>query len=227
VVPARSQSVVHGIGPSSAWHGTDVMVYLNFTAGAAGTATLNLTRGLFSRSPDSNPMYAACLEHGTITINAPGTVAGAVILQGRDYPGHSTRNGGATIVLVRPGVSLSTVSERPGGGFAFPSVPPLPDYEARASMDGYLTAVKADVDIASGEAKNLDTVKLLGGDATHDQMINVQDLAFIGSRFNKPYGSWSGNDSWADINADNAINILDLTLAGSNFGKAAPQDWTA
>ena len=203
--------------------GTDALAYLKFTIGASGTHNLDLIVGLFSLVPDSNPFIVTYLGNGTLTVVEAGSVSGKVILQGRDYAGHSTRNGGATVILSVAGGT--TTSATPGGEFSFSSVRPG-SYEAQARMDGYLTAVKPGINVVSG-SNDIGTVKLLGGDATHDQMINIQDLAFMGARFNKPSGSWGGNDSWADINADNAINILDLTLAGSNFGKAAPQAWTA
>jgi len=66
---------------------------------------------------------------------------------------------------------------------------------------------------------NLGETTLLGGDVTGDNLINIFDLAYLGTR----YGDKSLD---IDINGDGIINIFDLVLAASNFGQRGPtENW--
>ena len=72
-----------------------------------------------------------------------------------------------------------------------------------------------------GQETALAAVKLLGGDANEDGMVNIIDLSIIGAAF----GSSTGSATWderADINRDGFVNICDITLATSNFGRVEP-----
>jgi hypothetical protein len=62
---------------------------------------------------------------------------------------------------------------------------------------------------------DMGTVSLLGGDVTGDNLIDIFDLALIGSR----YGT---GDAMGDINADGQVNIIDLVLTASNYGQKGP-----
>ena len=63
-----------------------------------------------------------------------------------------------------------------------------------------------------------------GGDTNDDCAINIQDLAFMGYRFNACEGD-PLYDGRGDINADGCINILDLAMAGGSFDQACPVPW--
>ena len=147
------------------------------------------------------------------------TIVGTVRLQGRsDYNGIT--------ISVLPGINLQATTGN-SGSFSLSRL--IPDgiagvssiYDIRASLAGYLTAQKSGYKPTAGSNTPLPTITLLGGDATHDQLINIQDLAYMGSRFGNP------GPSPADINSDGIVNILDLTLAGTNFGQGqfGPQGW--
>lgn len=81
-----------------------------------------------------------------------------------------------------------------------------------ASMPGYLPAQKTG-EAEAGQAVDLGTITLLGGDADHDGDIDADDLSTIADHFNTTYAS-------SDINNSGLVDIYDLVLAGKNFGKA-------
>ena len=57
----------------------------------------------------------------------------------------------------------------------------------------------------------LSAVKLLGGDATNDNEIDITDLSLIGGVFG------TASSGPADVNGDGQVDILDLVLAGGNY----------
>ena len=67
----------------------------------------------------------------------------------------------------------------------------------------------------------LNTVVLLGGDATDDNKIDISDASCIGLQ----YGSMTpgfcngGTTGWADVNGDGKVDLFDLVLMGGNFDK--------
>ena len=68
----------------------------------------------------------------------------------------------------------------------------------------------------SGEvAEPSEPVEKIFGDINHDSMVNIQDLAIVGSRFGQrgPNG--------ADVNGDGLVDIVDLVLVAGAFGGEA------
>ncbi len=113
--------------------------------------------------------------------------------------------------------AIAAANTPASGGFYWTDITPGTGYSVEASFAGYLRATKNDLELVPGE-NTLPAVKLLGGDATRDQTINILDVSFIALRF-------GGANSQADINGDSIVNILDLVLAGANFGVAGPRTW--
>jgi hypothetical protein len=70
----------------------------------------------------------------------------------------------------------------------------------------------------------LPTVTLLGGDSNDDCIINIQDLALMGSHYLMVCGD-PGWDERADINNDCIVNILDLSMTGGNYLEVCPVPW--
>ena len=71
---------------------------------------------------------------------------------------------------------------------------------------------------------DLETVVLLGGDATNDDYVDISDASCIGGA----YGGAPvvcGTDGSSDVNADGQTDLLDLVLMGGNFGLDA-SPWT-
>ena len=91
-------------------------------------------------------------------------------------------------------------------------------------MARYLDAEKTGQVVVAGDTTTLCQVKLLAGDASDDDVINILDLSFMGFRFGLCVGD-PGWDARADVNNDGCINILDLVGAGANFNKTSPVPW--
>jgi hypothetical protein len=66
---------------------------------------------------------------------------------------------------------------------------------------------------------SLNTVLLLGGDATNSNYIDIGDASCIGSNYGSPTPGVCGTTGTSDVNEDGIVNILDLTLMGGNFEK--------
>lgn len=102
-------------------------------------------------------------------------------------------------------------------------------------VDGYLylpTTVKIPLAtdwahfklLSERPATTLGTVVLLGGDATNDDEISINDASCVGGDYGlTPDGC--GTDGWSDVNGDGKVDILDLTLVGGNFYLTA-SPWT-
>lgn len=72
---------------------------------------------------------------------------------------------------------------------------------------------------ANSKTINLGRIRLLGGDVTGDDRINIFDLTLMGSR----YGSI---DPKTDINGDGITNLFDLVLTAANYDRRGPiTDW--
>lgn len=70
----------------------------------------------------------------------------------------------------------------------------------------------------------LNTVVLLGGDATNNDYIDIGDATCIGGQYGQT-PSVCGVDGTGDVNEDGLVNILDLTLMGGNYNKNS-SPWT-
>ncbi|MGQ9555036.1 MAG: cohesin domain-containing protein [Anaerolineae bacterium] len=196
--------------PSPPISGSGSLVRIVFSAVAAGSATVSITDGLLSDSDG----YAIAYSTGTpltITIGEAGWVVGRVTLQGR------TNHAGTPVYAG----SYSGVTDSTG---AFRIAAPAGVYQVSTEAPRYLDALKTGVRVQVGQETALAAVKLLGGDANDDGVINITDLAIIGRAF----GSVPGSGHWderADINGDSAVNICDFVLAASNFGRSEPLAW--
>jgi parallel beta-helix repeat protein len=72
----------------------------------------------------------------------------------------------------------------------------------------------------------LNTILLLGGDATNTDYIDIGDASCIGGAYGSTTpGICSLPGSTPDVNEDGVVNILDLTLMGGNYNKNS-SPWT-
>lgn len=72
----------------------------------------------------------------------------------------------------------------------------------------------------------LNTVLLLGGDATDDDLIDLSDAVCIGDQYGSMTpGFCNGSTGWADVNGDGKVDLLDLVLMGGNYEKTY-SSWT-
>jgi hypothetical protein len=79
----------------------------------------------------------------------------------------------------------------------------------QASQPGYLAGQ------AALPNTDLDTTTLPAGDVTGDQVIDIFDLAFLGSRYAQAH-------PLADINGDGIVDIIDLALVATNYRRTGP-----
>ena len=69
----------------------------------------------------------------------------------------------------------------------------------------------------------MNSLVLLGGDATDDNYINISDFTCMGTDFGSGTSTCGTGNS--DVNGDGIINILDLSLAGGNWNSGF-STWT-
>jgi hypothetical protein len=142
---------------------------------------------------------------------ATGTIRGRVLLQGRsDYSGAVVSTAGVSGVTDANG--YFTLSNVPAG-----------THDVKAEMAGYLDHVKTGVVLAADELKLLSDVRLLGGDADNNCLVNVFDLVIVAWN----YDSSPPTDLRADINGNNRVDIFDLVMVGANLDQACPGPWAA
>jgi len=100
---------------------------------------------------------------------------------------------------------------------------------AMKTTTGLLPAVPDDwqnyADLLVRPLTTLNTVILLGGDATDDDMIELSDAVCIGAQYGSaaPVACGTGADfgagTSADVNGDGKVDLLDLVLMGGNYEK--------
>ena len=157
----------------------------------------------------------ATAQDGLVHVSGAARIEGVVTLQGRtDHSGSEV----CALDGVTP-VACTVV----GGTGAFSLDVPPGTYTVRAERESYLCTEKSGV-VATTGTTTLATVQLRGGNAVVDAVINIQDLAFMGSR----YGTSCGDPGYAargDINGDCTINIQDIAMTGGNYLRTCPQPW--
>jgi hypothetical protein len=73
--------------------------------------------------------------------------------------------------------------------------------------------------LTSSPTTTLNTIQLLGGDATDNDQIDINDASCIGSAYGTGSNTCSGGPGAnSDVNGDGIVNIYDLTLMGGNYG---------
>ncbi len=156
-------------------------------------------------------------------------VKGQVVLQSR------TSFEGVEVILVSKGEPISITNTDAQGFFGFFMVPEGL-VGLRFFFPGYLRDSR-EVQVLTGEVKDIGKVKLPGGDADLSNEINSNDLRLIGAGIaaesqGMAPRSPSGNlvtpiptppppppPVFRDINGDGQTDALDLALAGVNFGR--------
>ncbi len=148
----------------------------------------------------------------TITVNPAPEIEGTVMLQAPDS---------RTITINAVSASLSVqggVTTTSGVAFSI-ALPSGNDYKLTATAPCHLSAETADNVISPSTGHD---VTLIAGDVNGDNVINIQDLSAMGSRFGGPPTDRPCADLIGD---DDVVNIRDLSRAGSNFGESGPSDW--
>ncbi len=144
------------------------------------------------------------------TAAAPtGTVSGRVLLEGRKQ-----HNG---VYVTLDGGGAGHVETTADGRFTLTNVS-LGWHVLRLDMPGYL-AVEGRFQ-ASQPTTVLGDLRMTGGDAYGDQVIDIFDLTLVA----RAYDSQPPSDPQADLNADGRVDLLDLVLVTQNYDKRGPTD---
>jgi hypothetical protein len=207
------------------------------SAGAIGGAKVFVNNAGFNLPSDADRDITDNND-GQIDITGLGNFTGFVNLQGR------TNDSGAVIqvydqeeiagsTLLAEGTSAASGAYTTayvglnqlfvGGTYYFQINRPLFLPTTIVATTGTMPAVPDDWAHSAGlllrPLTSLNTVLLLGGDATNSNYISIGDASCIGSNYGSTTPGVCGTDGTPDVNEDGIVNILDLTLMGGNFDK--------
>jgi hypothetical protein len=153
---------------------------------------------------------ADALTANTVTTNA--SITGKMLYQ--NFPDNSK----ITVQLVTSkGAVVATVTTGADGSYTFKNVP-VGTVGVTAIGNLYLRIGKV-VTITAGQAVDLGSLTLPGGDTDNSGDISVTDASLIGANFDNAVNPAPAS---ADVNGDGVINIRDLAIVGGNFGLKSP-----
>jgi hypothetical protein len=152
-----------------------------------------------------------------------GSISGTVTLQGRtavlpEGVGHSIAR-----VKLDPRGLVTTVGR--DGSFTFSNVAPGTD-TLTASAQGYVSAERRNVGVASGQNVAAPAVQLRCGLVNNDIDVNINDItATVASFGTSPANRVDAQGRFVDQNGDGFVNINDITCVVSGFGTTSPLPW--
>lgn len=163
--------------------------------------------------PTWDELRHAC--KGVVKLGEPskvGTLKGKALRQHRP----ERRHGGVTITASVGSTQVGTIVTSPTGEFALTL--PAGTVRLRASLAGYVPAVRDNVVVAAGSTITLPDVELLAGnlDPATDCITPADTALLINAIDRAPVG-----DDPYDIDGDGKIDYPDLVLATSNAGVLA------
>jgi hypothetical protein len=191
-----------------------VVASIVFQGLTEGISPVTFTSWLLADT-DGIPIGVESVTNGEVIVISIGTIDGYVELQGR------TDHSGAEVCGTGGGPPICTTTD--SSGYYLLELP-QDTYDVTVEMDRYLDGLKTGVFVPAGGGVTLPSVKLLGGDANEDEIVNILDLSLIGGKFGLSEGD-PGWDARADINDDLTVNILDIVLAATNFLQTSPVPW--
>lgn len=176
-------------------------------------------------------------DDGAVTITGISQYKGFVDLQGR------TTETGATIKVwnqttVAGATQMAQAASAASGAFTTAYVAPQvmtvgTEYWLHVDRRLFLaTTAKSATSFAHSKLLTtrpttaLATVVLLGGDATNDEIVDVNDATCIGGGYAAaPVVCGDDSTGTSDANEDGVVDVLDLSLMGGNYGKTS-STWT-
>lgn len=209
----------------------------NTSAGAVNGAKVFVNNAGFG-APSAAARDITDTNDGEIVIAGLANFTGFVDLQGR------ANDSGAVLqvynqALKAGSIVLANATSAAGGGYTTTYIPPYmlavgSTYYFQVDRALFLpsTAVATTVlpmppvpnswqhsaNMTDRPLTTLNTIVLLGGDATNDDYIDIGDASCIGGQYGMTPAA-CGVGGTGDVNGDSAVNILDLTLMGGNFNK--------
>jgi hypothetical protein len=211
---------------------------VDLTAGARGGVKVFVNNGGFGADSGKPGHIITDVQDGQVNITGLAQYTGYIDLQGQ------TDDSGAVLAVynqaaVAGSVKLASATSAKGGKYttAFESGQQMvvgATYYFQVDRVLYLPTTRvfapaavswADFKVLSDRPETLlGMVVLLGGDATNDNIVELDDATCIGG----DYGGAPdvcGTGGTSDVNGDGKIDILDLTLMGGNYMKTS-SDWT-
>ena len=201
------------------------------SAGAAGGVKIYVNNAGYG-APSITDRVITDTDDGEVTITGIAQYTGFVDLQGR------ANDSGAAIEVYNQAAKasvtkLASATSSAGGGYTTSYISPNlltigTTYYLLVDRALYLPTTAAAATVYA-QSRGLDTrplttllnVKLLGGDATNDNVIAVTDATCIGGDYSKTSGftecGGAGSGGTSDVNGDNVVDILDLVLMGGNY----------
>ncbi|HNR96351.1 MAG TPA: right-handed parallel beta-helix repeat-containing protein, partial [Anaerolineae bacterium] len=172
---------------------------------------------LSNKDGDALPVTA---QFGWLELYGTGNLAGSVDLQGR------SNESGAVVTIISVGGHTAWTTTVVNGSWSFTGIPAV-SYQVNIEQERYLDAQKgaagSGVVVTAGGTTTLSQVKLLGGDANDDDVVDISDGTIIGGKFGQTVDPATES---ADINADGTVDIMDLVLFGGNYSKTSPVPWS-
>lgn len=148
---------------------------------------------------------------GTIYYGTPVTISGTVTLQNCQNPVQPIN------FTLRAGSVSYTISRTLSSTGAYSLLVPPGSYTLAIKGRKWLQATAA-ANAASGSISNVN-VTLKAGDATNDNLVDIQDLLLLIGAYNSNSASAQWNEA-ADLNCDGAVDITDLLLLIGNYNTA-------
>ncbi len=139
-----------------------------------------------------------------------GCIEGRLYVQGR------TRHGDVLIQVDGLPLGYSNYD----GYFCLCNIP-TGKHTVLASLPGYLSTIASQAYVPAGGTLSLPYTAMRGGDANHDDRVDLFDLVLVSST----YGTVPPADVRSDINADGRIDLFDLVLVSANYGSVGPIAW--
>ena len=197
--------------PAPPMSGNGGLITINWQALRPGVAALSLETSL---ADVDGGAIGHQVTGGQITVSEQTgePISGRILLQGR------TDHSGTQLFLSPeecstsfqgPGPGVLTTETTSDGSFEFSPLAGTTYACLEALKAGYLSGQK------SNPKGDIGSSTLPGGDVTADRIIDVFDLAFLGSH----YGDV---DTTADINGDGTVSLLDLTITAANYLREGP-----
>jgi hypothetical protein len=152
-----------------------------------------------ARMAQEQPLPTASATPGG---SGTGSVAGGVLLQGRD------NHQGAVVTV--GGRSATTDAQ---GAFRVDAVP-VGTHELQARMAGYLRYGLPGLTVTEGTVVSPSVITLRAGDINGDDVVDLLDLVAVSSR----YGEQAPVPIPEDLNGNGEVELLDLVLVSSNYG---------
>jgi hypothetical protein len=177
---------------------------------ATSTAIATTVPPTVTQQPTAQPTPVSTPE---MTAAPTGTISGKMHYQNRPDDSNITVQ-----LITDKGAVITSMTTGANGAYTFTNVP-MGTLGVMAFGDYYLRVGKVVNVTTTGQAIDLGTITIPGGDTDKSGDITLADASLIGANFDVPVNP---APVAADVNADGMINIRDLAIIGGNFGLKSP-----